>query len=59
MTYKHKMHAVDSDGKIIPNADLDFYISEVSCGLVGNLTFPVNSWYRLHVFLEWRLEAFY
>ncbi|THU54640.1 hypothetical protein C4D60_Mb10t27280 [Musa balbisiana] len=28
MTYKHKMHAVDGDGKIIPNADVDFYISE-------------------------------
>ncbi|KAL0905832.1 hypothetical protein M5K25_024271 [Dendrobium thyrsiflorum] len=26
MTYKHKMHAVDSDGKIICNSDLDFYI---------------------------------
>ena len=51
MTYKHKMHAVDSDGKIIPNADLDYYISEVSCGL-EDLTFPVYSWYRLHVFLE-------
>ncbi|URE42437.1 hypothetical protein MUK42_14079 [Musa troglodytarum] len=28
MTYKHKMHAIDGDGKIIPNADVDFYISE-------------------------------
>ncbi|KAG1330369.1 eukaryotic translation initiation factor 3 subunit L [Cocos nucifera] len=28
MTYKHKMHAVDSDGKIISNADVDFYIDE-------------------------------
>ncbi|XP_010925867.1 uncharacterized protein [Elaeis guineensis] len=28
MTYKHKMHAVDSDGKIIPNVDVDFYIDE-------------------------------
>ncbi|XP_072999471.1 uncharacterized protein [Typha latifolia] len=28
MTYKHKMHAVDSDGKITSNADVDFYISE-------------------------------
>lgn len=30
MTYKHKTHAVDSDGKIISNADVDFYIDDVS-----------------------------
>jgi len=30
MTYKHKTHAVDSDGKITSNADVDFYIDEVS-----------------------------
>jgi hypothetical protein len=29
MTYKHKTHAVDGDGKIISNADLDFYIDDV------------------------------
>lgn len=29
MTYKHKMHAVDSDGKIVSSADFDFYIVEV------------------------------
>lgn len=29
MTYKHKTHAVDSDGKIISNADVDFYIDDV------------------------------
>ncbi|KAJ6818376.1 uncharacterized protein M6B38_405585 [Iris pallida] len=28
MTYKHKMNAVDNAGKIISNADVDFYISE-------------------------------
>ncbi|KAF5938889.1 hypothetical protein HYC85_023148 [Camellia sinensis] len=28
MTYKHKTHAVDSDGKIISNADIDFYIDD-------------------------------
>ncbi|KAG2400152.1 uncharacterized protein HKW66_Vig0099940 [Vigna angularis] len=28
MTYKHKTHAVDSDGKITSNADVDFYIDE-------------------------------
>ncbi|WVZ20844.1 hypothetical protein V8G54_008166 [Vigna mungo] len=29
ITYKHKTHAVDSDGKITSNADVDFYIDEV------------------------------
>ncbi|XP_077210945.1 uncharacterized protein LOC143846397 [Tasmannia lanceolata] len=28
MTYKHKTHAVGNDGKIISNADVDFYVSE-------------------------------
>ncbi|KAK3212944.1 hypothetical protein Dsin_017650 [Dipteronia sinensis] len=28
MTYKHKTHAVDSEGKISSNADLDFYIND-------------------------------
>ncbi|CAI9093495.1 OLC1v1029004C1 [Oldenlandia corymbosa var. corymbosa] len=28
LTYKHKTHAVDSDGKIISNADVDFYIDD-------------------------------
>ncbi|ONM28259.1 RNA polymerase I-associated factor PAF67, partial [Zea mays] len=28
MTYKHKMHAVDSEGKIVSSADFDFYIVE-------------------------------
>ncbi|KAG8067539.1 hypothetical protein GUJ93_ZPchr0005g14842 [Zizania palustris] len=30
MTYKHKMHSVDSDGKVISSADFDFYIDEVA-----------------------------
>lgn len=30
MTYKHKTHAVDSEGKITSNADIDFYIDDVS-----------------------------
>ncbi|KAK6129691.1 hypothetical protein DH2020_036557 [Rehmannia glutinosa] len=30
MTYKHKTHAVDSDGKITSNADIDFYIDDDS-----------------------------
>ena len=29
LTYKHKTHSVDSDGKIISNADVDFYIDDV------------------------------
>ncbi|RVX17578.1 Eukaryotic translation initiation factor 3 subunit L [Vitis vinifera] len=29
MTYKHKTHAVDSDGKIGSNADVDFYIDDI------------------------------
>lgn len=29
MTYKHKTLAVDSGGKIISNADIDFYIDDV------------------------------
>ncbi|CAL0319229.1 unnamed protein product [Lupinus luteus] len=28
ITYKHKAHAVDSDGKVISNADVDFYIDD-------------------------------
>ena len=33
MTYKHKTHAVDIDGKITSNADVDFYIDDV-CPLI-------------------------
>ncbi|KAG6698531.1 hypothetical protein I3843_08G024800 [Carya illinoinensis] len=29
MTYKHKTHAVDGDGKIVSNADVDFYTGDV------------------------------
>uniref|UniRef100_A0A803QZF7 Uncharacterized protein n=1 Tax=Cannabis sativa TaxID=3483 RepID=A0A803QZF7_CANSA len=28
MTYKHKTHAVDSNGRVISNADVDFYIDD-------------------------------
>ncbi|XP_057785768.1 uncharacterized protein LOC131003281 [Salvia miltiorrhiza] len=28
MTYKHKMHSVDSDGKIVSNLDTNFYIDD-------------------------------
>ena len=27
LTYKHKTHSVDSDGRIISNADIDFFIN--------------------------------
>lgn len=30
MTYKHKTHSVDSDGKVISNADVNFFIDDVS-----------------------------
>jgi translation initiation factor 3 subunit L len=30
LTYKHKTHAVDSAGKVISNADVNFYIDDVS-----------------------------
>lgn len=30
MTYKHKTHSVGADGKTISNADIDFYIDNVS-----------------------------
>lgn len=50
MTYKHKMHAVDSKGNITSNADVDFYINEVTsfwvCHIYGTnisaLLFLVN-----------------
>lgn len=29
MTFKHKMHSTDNDGKIVSNADIDFYINDV------------------------------
>ncbi|XP_031474258.1 uncharacterized protein LOC116246492 [Nymphaea colorata] len=28
MSYKHKMHVVGNDGKVLSNADIDFYINE-------------------------------
>lgn len=30
MTFKHKMHSVGSDGKIVSNSDINFYIDDVS-----------------------------
>lgn len=29
MSYKHKTHAVDSEGKVVSNADIDFSIDDV------------------------------
>lgn len=29
MSYKHKTHAVDSEGKVVSNADIDFSIVDV------------------------------
>lgn len=34
MTYKHKTHVVDIDGKIVSNADVDFYVNEVCCFII-------------------------
>lgn len=45
MTYKHKTHAVDSDGKITSNADVDFYIDDV-CQLA---VFPFFLWFNFEV----------
>ena len=28
MTYKHKTHIVDGEGKIVSNADIDFWVNE-------------------------------
>lgn len=30
MTYKHKTHSVNAEGKTTSNADVDFYIDDVS-----------------------------
>lgn len=41
MTYKHKTHAVDSDGRITSNADVDFYIDDVR-PVIYSYTFVFN-----------------
>lgn len=41
MTYKHKTHAVDSDGKVISNADIDFSIDDVRVYLLFSVSFLV------------------
>lgn len=37
MTYKHKTHSVDAEGKIISNADIDFYIDDVCPSIIFSL----------------------
>ncbi|CAH2046360.1 unnamed protein product [Thlaspi arvense] len=37
LTYKHKTHSVDSDGRIVSNADINFYINNV-------VDLSVSSW---------------
>lgn len=59
MTYKHKTHAVDSAGKVISNADVDFYIDDVnflsfsSCrnifSLKGLFQMHLGNVYRGHI----------
>ncbi|XP_021835452.1 uncharacterized protein [Spinacia oleracea] len=38
MTYKHKTHTVDADGKIISNADIDFYIDDDMVHIIESKT---------------------
>lgn len=45
LTYKHKTHAVDSDGKIISNADVDFYIDDV--GFIFSLCMYIQASNRM------------
>lgn len=42
LTYKHKTHAVDTDGKIISNADVDFYIDDVRFLLLSSILLMEN-----------------
>jgi hypothetical protein len=30
LTYKHKTHVINNDGSVLSNADVDFYIDDVS-----------------------------
>lgn len=49
MTYKHKTHAINSDGKVISNADLDFYIDDVCLFIL-----LVMLWLDLsYIFFSW------
>lgn len=41
MSYKHKTHAVDSEGKVVSNADIDFSIDDVRISELYNNIFFV------------------
>jgi hypothetical protein len=30
LTYKHKTHVINNDGSVLSNADVDFYVDDVS-----------------------------
>jgi translation initiation factor 3 subunit L len=34
LTYKHKTHVINNDGSVLSNADVDFYIDDVSIDVV-------------------------
>lgn len=40
LTYKHKTHVINNDGSVLSNADVDFYIDDVS--LFRSFTLPVT-----------------
>ena len=35
LTYKHKTHVINNDGSVLSNADVDFYIDDVSMAVFG------------------------
>ncbi|KAL5729192.1 hypothetical protein ACHQM5_002173 [Ranunculus cassubicifolius] len=50
LTYKHKTHSVDSDGKIISNADVDFYINDEMIHVVETKsTKPYGDYFMRHI----------
>lgn len=34
LTYKHKTHVINYDGTVLSNADVDFYVDDVSYSLI-------------------------
>ena len=46
MTYKHKTHAIDHDGRIISNADVDFYIIEDIIHIIESKSTNANNFMR-------------
>lgn len=59
MTYKHKMHSVDSDGKIVSNMDTNFFINDVSFICFRDLLFnqPALAIYCLVLFVMFTWDA--